>query len=188
MTEPHAPIFIAHPSEYKTGTRVLMLTSRHKDGHSKERKVFRISHDAEEYDSIIGKFTAMMNPGERIYASAASRDLAKAARRFKERQLNAEYDQDPLSFYRCIEARWTSCLMDTASAASKIWMFDADTDEQVELVKTHLLSRTQADGSSPYAYATKNGLHVILPAFNLQDIPPPCRELLHKDPLILVAY
>ena len=81
---------IDHPDRFKAGTRVLMLAGRHKDGLEQQRKIIRVAHTSDEFDRVYADLSAMRAPHERIYGSAAARDMAKAIRRFKEAQLAAD--------------------------------------------------------------------------------------------------
>ena len=46
---------IDHPRRYRTGTRVLFLKGRHKDGIQDERMVMRISHDEDQFNRALGE-------------------------------------------------------------------------------------------------------------------------------------
>jgi hypothetical protein len=184
---------IGHPARFQQGTRVLMLTARHKDGNETERKVFRIAHDETEYFRRLEQLEEMMRPGERIYASGCARDVAKAARIFRERQLASEYDEDPTAFYRGLENRWISCLMDPKARSEKLWMFDCDDEEDIAAVKAEVLDRGQELGiggiTDPrvHHYRTASGLHVLTPTFDRTKIDGNVVALLHPDPLILLS-
>ena len=117
---------IDHPERFRTGTRVLFLKGRNKDGCSDQRTIMRISHTQDQFDRRLSELLEAQRPGERIYAAAGPRSMAAAVRVFKERQLAAEYDQDPEAFYRSMDARWASCLMAPRAQYGKTWLFDCD--------------------------------------------------------------
>jgi hypothetical protein len=179
-----------HPKSYQEGTRVLMLTARHKDGHRDERKVFRVSHDEEQYSKHRQHLLDMLRPGERIYATAAARNVKRASRIFRERQLAAEYDQDPMAFYRDLQNRWISCLMNTTTRQHKLYLFDCDSTEDIELVRQDIAERTHelGIGNNIHTYRTKSGMHVLTPAFDGRSLSEHTKKLLHADPLMLIAW
>ncbi len=129
---------IRHPQTYMTGTRVLMLKARHKDGIEAERQVLRISHTREQFGHRLAELSELSRPGERIYAPASPRLMRAAIRLFKERQLAADYDADPEAFYRNIEGRWCSCLMDPRVQDGKLWLIDCDSEGDRERAETEL--------------------------------------------------
>ena len=102
---------INHPATYKDGTHVLFLKGRYKDGIQDQRMVFRVSHSPGEFDMWVQSLSEISQESERIYASAGARDLNRAIRVFKERQLANDYDENPQQFYRKLNTRWCSCLM-----------------------------------------------------------------------------
>jgi len=173
-----------HPAAYKDGARVLVLRARNKDGAERMRTLTRASFDAANFDQQLEGLLEVIRPGERIYASAGPRDMAKAMRLFKERQLAADYDPDPAAFYRDLESRWLSCLMDTRSQAEKIWLLDCDSAEDTVRARDEL----SALGLGAYEYATKSGTHLVLPAFDKSRLTGETRDLLHDNALMLWAY
>jgi hypothetical protein len=182
-------ILIDHPDEFRTGSRVLMLTARHKDGHEHERKIMRVSHDADQYKRRLEFLMEIARPGERIYASAAARDIAKAMRVFREHQLASEFDSDPTDFYRRLDDRWVSALMSTRSVASKRWIFDADTTEQLEAITNEVATRKFPPGTEPYSYFTKSGgMHIVTHPFDRSKLSATVQKTLHADSMLLVAY
>lgn len=175
----------------RTGLRVLQLTGRRKDGCAVERKIFRVSHDEEKFAVLYNELLDLMQPNERIYVSAAPRDLAAAGRKFEEAQLASRYDGDPTWFYRRLERNWISALM--KSPAEKVWMFDIDTDRQDTQVTAWLRNMTLKHkgfytGKVLSRYQTKNGEHVLLRPFDVSLMPGELAPLLHKDPLALLCY
>jgi len=181
---PPAVHVLSHPAAYKDGARVLVLRARNKDGAVTLRTISRASFDAATFDQQLEGLLEMIRPGERIYASAGARDVAKAVRLFKERQLAADYDPDVQAFYRDLEGRWLSCLMDTRSQAEKIWLLDCDSAEKTARARTEL----SALGLGAYEYATKSGTHLVLPAFDKSRLTSETRDLLHDNALMLWAY
>lgn len=163
---------------------MLILRARHKDGADGLRTLSRASFNDVEFDQHLNDLVAVMRPNERIYASAGARDVPKAIRLFKERQLAADYDTDGAAFYRDIEGRWLSCLMDTKAQAEKIWLFDCDSAGDAERAGQELAGLAL----SPYQYPTKSGAHFVLPAFDRSRLTEHTRDLLHDNALMLWAY
>jgi hypothetical protein len=177
---------IEHPESFTDGTRVLMLKSRHKDGIAEERAILRVSHGVDRFRRQMNYLLEIMRPSERIYASAGQRDLKKAIRLFKERQLEADYAGEPEEFYRHIDARWASCLMAPAAQLEKFWVFDCDTPEDSMSVRNEYF----ADGAKvePYCYRSKNGEHIVVAPFNRSRLSGPVNALLHDNAIILWAH
>jgi hypothetical protein len=153
---------------YKDDTRIIALISRAKDGNADQTKrLFRVSHCPTEFDKTISDFEKIAAPLDRIYISAAPRSIKKAARMFQQRQLDSSYDEDPLAFYRGLESRWISCLMNPQCAEYGVWFFDCDSVEEYEQVSNEI------PGLAKLTYPTKNGCHILVPPFNkskLSDI------------------
>jgi len=126
----------------------------------------------------------VLQPGERIYGTAGQRDMQKAIRLFKERQLSADYDQDTEAFYRKINARWSSCLMAETSQSLKTWLFDCDDIEQVIRVHGFLIR----EDIPFHRYQTKNGTHYIVQPFNRSILDEDLRTILHSNALALLVY
>src|SRR5262249_23226634 len=144
---------------------------RHKDGISDQRMISRVTHDELQFAKAFNDLWDMAEPNERIYASADERDVRKAARVFKERIVAHEHGEDA-EFWRHVNTRWVSALMQTRCRDGKLWLFDCDTmDEYNELMK--LLP----DGTGAYQYQTKNGHHVVCAPFDLRYLPPHLQRL-----------
>ena len=179
------PIVIDHTHDFKSGTRVLSLVGRLKDGVSNQRGINRVTHTVEKWDAAFAEFLSQMQDGQRIYCTAGSRDIEKAARQFKQRQLESEYDEDPMAFYRNMQSRWASCLCSPQSQEQKIWMFDCDSDAEYDAV-TAEVSRL---GLSVNWYKTKNGQHGLVAPFNKMLLATDeLRNLIHTNALGLLAY
>ncbi len=178
---------IEHPERYKVGTRVLFLKSRHKDGITDERHLTRVTHSVNAFDAALGELAALSADGERIYGSAGARDLSKAVRLFKERQLAADYDADPGAFYRNLEDRWASALMAPTSQLDKLWLFDCDAPDEAAVVMADL-ARIGIRGEALYQYASKTGTHMIVEPFDRSLISQLAAARIHANPLMLWGY
>jgi hypothetical protein len=180
---------IHHPDHYKDGTRVLMLKSRHKDGVEKQRTILRVSRSAAEFDAQITSLASIMQPNERLYATAGPRDVRVAMRLFQERQLQAHYDVAPENFYFSLESRWVSCLMDPKAQDGKMWMLDCDSEEdRTKALAEHKAIVEAGLTYDPYIYATKSGTHIICAPFDRTLLSERVRGMLHDNPLMLWAY
>ena len=177
---------IEHPQSFKEGTRVMMLKGRHKDGLTDERCILRVSHDATEFDRKMKDLVFSAQPGERIYASAGARNVAAAVRLFKQRQLDADYDEDCLAFYRSLNSRWCSCLSSPQAQQEKFWLFDCDapSDEARVLVEYY----EAVFIGSHYAYASKSGRHVVVKPFDKSKLRAGTRALLHENAIMLWGF
>ncbi len=178
---------IDHPKNYKDGTRVLMLSGRHKDGISDQRKVLRVSHSPGEFDMWLSELVGMARESERVYACAGARDLEKSIRVFKERQLANDYDSDPSKFYRKLNTRWCSCLMQPTCQKEKTWLFDCDGADDFEIVQSELCEH-YTNSRSTYDYQTKSGKHVVVGPFNKSKLSDHARSLLNENALLLWGY
>jgi hypothetical protein len=161
------------------------LKGRHKDGIKNERTLTRISYSSEEFYINLKSLSELAVPNERIYASVGSRDISKATRLFKERQLAASYEPDETIFYKNVESRWVSCLMDSKTQEEKWFLFDCDNynefdDTNEELKKVY--------GTRYYAYSTKSGHHIITSPFDKSLLSQEIQLLINHNPLMLWAY
>lgn len=124
-------IKIEHPYIFRTGTRVMMLKGRNKDGNTYQRCIMRATHDAGAFNRAFAELENMALPGERIYASATERNMTAAVRLFKQRQLDNDYDEHPMEFYRKLNSRWCSILSNPkCESKPKTWLWDCDNDDE----------------------------------------------------------
>jgi hypothetical protein len=176
-----------HPATYTTGTRVLMLKSRHKDGVVKERAITRITHSELHFLAALTELLKEAQPNERIYGSIGERSMEASIREFKRRQLDADYDDDPERFYRAIHDRWVSCLMAPISQQTKFWLFDCDSEQDAVDAKGQL--GLYYDRDFPiYEYRSKSGYHIVTAPFNRKMLSEKVKKLIHTNPLMLWAY
>ena len=184
-------ILIEHDKKWKEGIRVLMLVNRAKDGAAPRATILRISTDAVSFDKCWSQLITLSHKNERIYASAGPRDIVKAARKFKERQLDSEYDRDPMDFYRGIDTRWKACLMSIIAQVKeeKVWLFDCDSEAEYELVIRELGRHYPGDAKLvPYTYPTREGRHILVQPFNRSKLSDEANKLLQMNPMMLWGY
>ncbi len=183
---------IMHPEHFKTGTRVLLLKGRYKDGIVNERTISLVTSDIGHFNRTLRHLQEAAEPGERIYGTAGERDVPRAIRLFKERQLDANYDDDPTRFYERLNDRWVSCLMNPASQKKKLWLFDCD-DEEQEIVVRGEISQFYIAGAFgkkmvPHIYSSKNGTHIVVSPFDRSNLSTVALKALHDNAIMLWAY
>lgn len=174
------------PDEFKCGVRGIMLILRNKDGFigNSQRKCFKkISRNIDEWNQIVCEFQSMKINGYgnyRIYSSVNSRNMKKAIHDFKIRSLSADYGfQEELDwFYKDIENRFFSCLMNPNARTSSYFLIDCDSDEEhlkaTTTIPKHLIL---------FEYKTKNGNHIICNPFNPEDFG----IIIKKDAMIYIG-
>lgn len=179
-------MIIDHPKRYTKGLRVMFLKARHKDGFEQERTERAISHNTDEFERQFARLLSMHRPNERIYVSATPRSLEKARREFRRRQLEGEYDQDPMSFYRQLENQWYSALMAPTSQTNenKCWLFDADNLS----LRGQVVYQLRELGIVPEEYKTKGGWHFITPPFDRSKLWGEVELSLDTNAMMLWAY
>ena len=149
------------------------------------------------FDRILEELNSLAEDGERIYCSASPRDMNSAIRKFRQKQLDSEYDSDPYKFYRHLEDRWISCLMDPTSERknTKRWLIDIDEEDSINTIRKDFIQaneksiRMDERNILLHEYNTKNGLHMIVRPFNPLFLElDESRRAIHKNPLMLLRY
>lgn len=185
---------VDHPTSFKQGVRLVMRVWRNKE-HEEGRRPGKtvITGTVDEWEAATTNLLAESIRGERVYASAECRDVERAIRVFKERQLAADYDA-PIprhDFYHNCFQRWISCLGSPAASAEKLFLFDCDTLEDYERLKADMAAApAEYVGADKvlHTYPTKNGTHVVTKPFNPGLLGIESRRLLQKNPLLLVGW
>lgn len=176
-----------HPDSFRTNTRVLIKTRRKKDNQeSKNCSQSFVSRNKEEFNELLDILYSSLEEGYRIYSTACYRNVKQASRIFRERQLEADYSDNPMKFYEKLQGNWASALASPKAEekSDRLWMFDCDCDEDVNLVKYELSNR---DVKVEYSYYTKlGGQHLFTKPFNRNELFT--EYLLHKNPTMLWAY
>ncbi len=184
-----------------TGVRMLMLTKRSKEfpkvgqGTRPDKRATKlISRNRDEFDINLQTLLDKAADGERIYCSVNERNLDKAIRLFKQRQLDFDYasPEERLQFYLDIKNRWISCVMNQHNKATSNFLLDIDNGDKpnYEEVMHNLL-----DGGVMVldSYETKNGWHIITQPYNYPKITPHLKSegyggQLKLDGLALLYY
>ncbi len=182
------------PIQFKQGLRMIMLTLRGKDGGLKTRPdriaKKKLSTCPEEFDKIVKEFQEEMRGsdiGLRIYSSVNARDIKKAQREFKERQLEADYfdEESKNQFYLDIKNRWISCVMKPSCRAETFFLFDADNLTRKTIGEA--IDKIDEITDVVWHYKTKNGYHIIAKPFNPNDLKENFGEI-KKDALLLLDF
>jgi|GEM_PF-1755142 len=178
----------AIPKQFTDGVRGIMLLYRNKDGgegNAQRKSIKRISRSTEEWKVCVHELSYLQDTTHKncgIYSSVNSRDITKAIHEFKRRQLEVDYGNlyEFHSFYCDIKNRFFSCLMNPNCRDQNNFLIDCDTKEEYEFA--HL----QLDNRIPILmeYKTKNGYHLITPAFNPNDCGP---MQIKKDDLLFIG-
>jgi hypothetical protein len=183
---------IKHPASFKDGVRVLLLMLRAKDGGSAktDRKATKkvVTQSPAEFDEALSELRGMWRPDERIYSTINARNLDKAIRLFRYRQLDADYfaTTDKHSFYLDLENRWISCLKDKAASVGSLFLFDTDQEREYETAFDELENVPGLDCITDYP--TRNGRHIITRPFNPGLLSADVRIMLKKNALMLWSY
>lgn len=176
-----------------TGVRVLMCTLRSKEGGSNNRPdrhaTKKVSMNSREFEKTLSEMLADKKEGERIYVTINERDIEKAIRKFKEIQLENDYQSDynRHQFYNDIRNKWISCLMKPTSKASSYFLIDIDEGETVTLDEAEAILEREAV-SVIMKYKTKNGYHLITQPFNYTKTKLKVWDNVKTDGMALLAY
>lgn len=183
---------IYHPDTFADGVRILMLTTRSKEGgrtNNPDRQLTNkkyVTRSTEEYYEKLDQLIEEMNPQQRIYSTVDNRNIDKAVRIFKERQLDADYyDQENRhGFYVDIYNRWISALQAPQARVSNLFLYDIDDEgDNSEVEAVEHFTAMEHHGFNPYMYRTKNGYHIITDPHN-----PIFEAKPQKNAMLLVAY
>lgn len=171
-------IILDHPEDFRTGTRVVILHARKKDGAAHSRTITRVTRSVTSHALTIAELAAIAEPGERIYGSADSRDVLKAARLFK----HAMIDEDETEFFTHLSTRWASALMQRTARDGKLWLWDCDEAGDEDRV------RAVVGSAEVYSYRTVSGSHVLSSTFDLRAVPPEVARLRNDNAMMLWAH
>ena len=177
-------------SSYTSGVRMLMLIQRGKEGGKGEtnnkKTVRRITTNSGEFRNSLIELLEIKEKKKgiyRIYSCVNSRNINKAIRIFKQRQLDADYfaEDQKYKFYTDIKNNWISAVMNPSTKETSLFILDIDEGQDVKEVKERLSQITRNYTS----YETKNGHHIVSMPFN-----PELLKGVHilKDGLLLLDY
>lgn len=174
--------------QFKEGYRILMLINRKKESgiSTTDRKHIRcITKDINTFNITLEVLRQQKQKGQRIYCSVNSRNIIKAIRLFKKRQLDNDYaftDQKE-DFYCDIENRFISCLQNPEARNSKNFLIDLDSDA----IQPYVDVCSQLDDltSTLYVKATPNGFHIVTEPFDSAKFHHPKATIL-KDAMLFI--
>ena len=182
-------IVTKHKDCFKTGARVMIKTHRAKEGGSnfrdKKRKKY-ITTGIKNYNEKFDNMLLDLKQGERIYSSVNERNIEKAIKTFKYKQLDSDYYSipDKYSFYLDIYNRWVSSIATKSSKKQSYFLVDCDFEEgdnETEILKL-LLKKTKIISK----YKTKNGMHFITEPFNYIKVS--FKNKINTDGMLLCAF
>lgn len=175
------------PDEFKQGFRGILLIKRNKDGecgNAQRKAIKRICSNKEEWNNIIEWFDSLRQLDEfkshRIYASLNARNMNKAIRLYKTRQLDNDYAAQNIHewFYTDIQNTFFSCFMNPSCRETNNFLIDCDSEEEyrkaIERIPKDIILLD---------YATKNGRHIVTKPFNPDEI----KVEVKKDELLFIG-
>jgi len=166
------------------GLRVIQLVGRNKD-KAKPRSVLRVSpYGKGSFEKVLHELDLIRQPGERIYASACARDINKAIKKFKYKQLDAEFSGHPEVFYQKLNANWVSSLMQYECALERRWLLDIDEGDDYHKI----VSSLPPESSVEYQYESKNGIHAFVKPFNRKEASLELLDCVEMNPYMLWSY
>lgn len=185
---PRVPLFTS-------GVRVLFLLQRHKDGgHTNNSKLrMYITRDTAEWIDAYAKLLQEKDDypeiALRIYQTLNARDIKKAVRTFKEKQLDNDYaDEETFTnFYVDIKNRWVSSLMAPQNRVTSDFLIDVDTKEDATCTLVEKAINDLGLNIIGF-YPSKKGYHYIVNPFNLTLFPKIDMVEVKKDPMMLLAF
>jgi len=166
--------------KFSDGIRVVLTTDR------KGNEKFFISRHSQEFEQYVKGEYKNLKDGFRIYSSLNKRNLEKAIRLFKEKQLKADYiEQLRNPFYTRIERYFVSSLMIPSSRDEKQYLIDLDDLGIENEIKTILQNNSV---EIIFEYNTITGKHIIVKPFDVRLIKTSDKVQLHKDGMILLGW
>lgn len=174
------------PEHFTGGMRGILLLHRNKDGalgNAQTKSIKRISKNPQEWKKIVYEFLHLKStlyPHHRVYASLNPRNIDKAIREFKRRQLENDYASEEIKnwFYQDISNSFFSCLMNPNCRDGNYFLIDCDSEQEYQKARV-LISSTLF----VFEYKTKNGWHIITNPFNPNEI----KLEIKKDDLIYIG-
>lgn len=187
---------------FTDGVRVLFLIWRKKEGAKVDRnlKIRKfVSSDEEEFEKCLEQLLDLKERYAelplRIYSTVNKRNMDKAIRKFKELQLENDYqDKEQFyGFYKDIKNRWISSMTRPSSRLETQFIIDIDNEDKdyLKKIESEILEHTELIKK----YKTKNGYHLIVKPFNPNLIKSYSKDghiyedvSLKKDDLVLLDY
>lgn len=187
-------IEISHEfAEFRDGVRVLMLIDRgvmNADKGSRRWINKIVTTNVEQWERALEKLLHLQyylnEPSIRLYASVNDRKMEQAIRHFQHKQLDMVTDDERFAFYRDINNRWCSSLMQPANRNSRLFLLDVDTKDE-NYIKVVAENLRQRDGVTfKKIYATPNGAHWVTEGFDVRLVENIPSVEVKKDGLLLL--
>lgn len=177
--------------QFTHGVRVMMLIDRGISNSNKGSKRWinkLISTNTDEFaknlEILIEQQYSINNPDIRLYSCVNPRKLEKAINYFQHRQLDLNSLEEKLYFYRKINDRFCSSLMQPENRDGNLFLIDYDKSDagiaslMLQLEKNNIEILSQ--------YKTPNGWHLITSPFNPNILNEIENVETKKDALILL--
>ena len=180
--------------EYTTGTRVLLLIHRSKDGGHQNSEYHRralrlISNTSDEFRRCLQIMITLQKTSHtthRVYSTVNPQSLKNGERALKVKMLEMDFgaEEQRERFYERLEDRWVSSLVGSkAPKGTQKFIVDVDQFDDSEA-----LSFLAENNIHIYRkYQTKNGWHILTEPFNSALLKPEIADL-QKEGLMLIAY
>ena len=155
--------------QFKTGYRIIMLINRKNDEGklNSDRKGTRcITENAIHFNNALDALRKIKVDGDRIYCTVNSRNINKAIRLFKKRQLDNDYasSSEGEQFYCDIQNRFISCFQNPEARNSKNFLIDIDSQRLQDYV--NICTNLETVTNILYVKETPNGFHLITEPFD----------------------
>lgn len=174
--------------QFKDGYRILMLINRKKDSgiSTTDRRCMRyISKNRITFNVALEQLRTIKKPNERIYSSVNERNINKAIRLFKKRQLDNDYayTDEQENFYCDIGNRFFSCLQNPEARDSRNFLIDLDSQR----IQHYIDVCSQLDDLTSVLYVkeTPNGFHIVTEPFDSSKFHHPKATFL-KDGMLFI--
>lgn len=174
--------------QFKEGYRILMLINRKKESgiSTTDRKCIRcITKDINTFNITLEVLRQQKQKGQRIYCSVNSRNIIKAIRLFKKRQLDNDYEDlaEKGNFYCDIYNRFLSCLQNPEARDSRNFLIDLDSQEMSPFLSVY--DRLATVTKILLKKETPNGWHFITEPFDSSKFHHPKATILKDGMLFL---
>ena len=176
---------------FRNGIRLILIIYRSNDGTKDNGRHIKtyITNGEKDFNKKMNRaerFIKKSSKPLRIYSSTNKRNLKKAIREFKKRQLDVEYGNDEVleKFYLSLKSRWISCLAKPSNRDETIFKYDVDIKDEKN--KLSLISEIEKYTEILSVNKTKQGWHIFVKPFNhtLIDAEKYVANL-QKDSLVL---
>lgn len=172
--------------QFKTGYRIIMLINREKESKENDRRAVRcITKNIISFNNTLKQLREMKQARDRIYCTVNERDMYKAIRIFKRRQLDNDYASsfEKENFYCDIDNRFISCLQNPEARLSRNFLIDLDSQD----MKPYMDVSTSLEKITKILHwrETPNGFHFVTKPFDSTKFHHPKATIL-KDGMLFI--